>query len=51
MNFRTAKDTHRALQRRAFDLEVDAIDLIEALIEIYLGDPAVETKAKERHGS
>lgn len=48
LNFRVESSTRRRFARRAFDLDIDQVELLEALIDLYLDDPRVEDEVRAR---
>ncbi|MGY0794287.1 hypothetical protein ACW7BJ_33485 [Azospirillum argentinense] len=48
MNFRVAKALKRRFTQRAFDLEVDGVELLEAMIELYLEDERLAATVQGR---
>lgn len=48
MNFRVPKALKRRFTQRAFDLEVDGVDLLETLIELYLDDERLAAAVQDR---
>ncbi|MBP2303341.1 hypothetical protein [Azospirillum picis] len=47
-NFRVEKDLARRFGRRAFDLEVDNVDLLEAMVDLYLDDDRLAAEVTSR---
>lgn len=47
-NFRVEKDLARRFGRRAFDLEVDNVDLLEAMVDLYLEDDRLAAEVTSR---
>lgn len=47
-NFRVEKDLARRFGRRAFDLECDNVDLLEAMIDLYLDDERLAAEVLNR---
>jgi len=47
-NFRVEKDLARRFARRAFDLEVDNVDLLEAMVDLYLEDDRLAAEVTGR---
>lgn len=47
-NFRVEKELARRFSRRAFDLEVDNVDLLEAMIDLYLNDERLAAEVSSR---
>lgn len=47
-NFRVEKDLSRRFGRRAFDLEVDNVDLLEAMVDLYLDDDRLAAEVLSR---
>lgn len=47
-NFRVEKDLSRRFARRAFDLEVDNVDLLEAMVDLYLDDERLAAEVHAR---
>lgn len=46
-NFRVEKALSRRFAQRAFDLEVDRVDLLEAMVELYLDDERLAGKLRK----
>lgn len=47
-NFRVEKVLARRFARRAFDLEVDNVDLLEAMVDLYLEDDQLAAEVVSR---
>lgn len=47
-NFRVQKALARRFGRRAYDLEVDNVDLLEAMIDLYLDDDRLAAEVLSR---
>lgn len=47
-NFRVEKDLARRFGRRAFDLEVDNVDLLEAMVDLFLDNEQLAAEVLRR---
>src|SRR3712207_7461279 len=47
-NFRVEKDLARRFARRAFDLEADNVDLLEAMVDLFLNDDQLAAEVQAR---